>query len=86
LTQHLEIPFNKLKVLQLTPSLTFEAMDAIEAVAGVAIGLAIEGLRRPRNPAVNFLKEEFAVQSKTFEKIWEKWGYTIQLCAAFFVV
>jgi general secretion pathway protein L len=86
LTQNLEIAFNRLKLLSLLPNVTFEADAHAETVAGVAIGLAIEGLKRPRNPAVNFLKDEFAKQSQTLERLWEKWGYAVKLASAAFVV
>jgi general secretion pathway protein L len=85
LTQNLELTFNRLKHLSMLPSVVFEQTAKIESVSGVAIGLAIEGLKRPRNPAVDFLKGEFAKQSRTFEKIWDKWGFAIQIGAAAFV-
>jgi general secretion pathway protein L len=86
LTQHLELAFNRFKLLSLLPNLAFEGDAHIESVAGVAIGLAIEGLKRPRNPAVNFLKDEFAKQSETFERLWDKWGYALKMAAAGFVL
>lgn len=85
LTQHLEIAFNRFKLLSLLPNVAFDADAHTESVAGVAIGLAIEGLRKPRNPAVNFLKDEFAKQSETLARLWEKWGYAVQIGAAAFV-
>lgn len=51
-----------------------------------ALGLALEGFKRPQNPAVNFRQAEFAKKGIGFEKVWEKWGHAIQLClAAYFV-
>jgi general secretion pathway protein L len=86
LTQNLEVPFNRLKILSLLQNVTFEADAHEESVAGVAIGLAIEGLKRPRNPAIDFLKDDFANQSNRFERLWEKWGFTAQLALAAFVI
>jgi general secretion pathway protein L len=86
LTQHLEIAFNRFKLMSFLPNIAFESDAHVESVAGVAIGLAIEGLKRPRNPSVNFLKEEFAKQSETFARLWEKWGYAVQIGAAAFVL
>ncbi len=86
LTQHLEIAFNRIKLLSMLPNVAFEQDPGTEAVAGVAIGLAIEGLKRPRNPAVNFMKDDFASQSQTMERIWEKWGYSVKLGTVAFVL
>jgi general secretion pathway protein L len=86
LTQHLEVAFNRFKLMSVIPNVAFEQDSHVECVAGVAIGLAIEGLKRPRNPAVNFLKEEFAKQSETLTRLWEKWGYAAQITATAFVL
>ena len=48
----------------------------------MALGLSIEGLRRPFNPPVNFRQMEYAKKNLSFEKFWEKWGYTAKLVAA----
>jgi general secretion pathway protein L len=86
LTQHFEIPFNKYKQFDHHPAVSFETSPQLEAVSGVAIGLAIEGLKRPRNPATNFMKGEFAQQSHFFESMWERWGYAAQLAATAFMI
>lgn len=86
LTQSFEFPFNRLKQFDLHPPINFETNPHLEAVTATAIGLAIEGLKRPRNPATNFLKGEFARQSQVFEVLWEKWGYTVQLAGVAFVI
>lgn len=52
----------------------------------VAAGLAIEGLKRPRNPATQFLKGEFAKQSDALKKFWNDWGLTTQISLAALVV
>ncbi len=53
---------------------------------GVALGLAIEGIKKPRNPATNFLKGEFARGNRGFEHFKERWGRTLQFTtAAFFI-
>lgn len=53
--------------------------------APVAVGLALEALKRPKNPAVNFRRGLFAKKNQFFEKLWEKWGYTAVLCAVAYV-
>lgn len=85
LTQHFQIPFNRFKQFD-AQAVSFDSNPHLEIVSNVAVGLAIEGLRRPRNPATNFMKDEFAQQSRVFEAIWEKWGYTAQLCGAAFMI
>ncbi|NCN95666.1 MAG: pilus assembly protein PilM [Bdellovibrionales bacterium] len=89
LTRKLEIPFNLFHHFQLLNDLRFDADPRIEMVSGTALGLALEGLRKPRNPAINFLKGEFAIKSKSLEQLWEKWAYTAQLSlvalVAFFI-
>jgi len=86
LTQAFEIPFNRYKQFENHPQVSFETNSQMEATAGVAIGLALEALKRPRNPAVTFMKGEFAVQSDFFRAMWDRWGYTAQLLAAGFVI
>lgn len=85
LTQHFQITFNRYKQFE-NQAVSFESNTHLELVAPVAVGLAIEALRRPRNPATNFMKGEFAKQSRVFEALWEKWGYAAQLGAAAFVI
>ena len=38
-----------------------------------ALGAAMEGLKKPRNPAINFLKQEFAVKFNSFSFIIHQW-------------
>jgi general secretion pathway protein L len=86
LTQSFEIPFNRFKQFEHHPAVTAETNPHLEMVTGAAVGLAIEALRRPRNPATNFMKGPFAQQSQFFESLWEKWGYTAQLAGIAFVI
>lgn len=85
LTQNFQIAFNRYKQFENHPIVPFDVSAQLELVSGTAIGLAIEGLKRPRNPAVNFLKGEMAKQSQAFTAIWNQWGHTIQIAAAAFV-
>jgi general secretion pathway protein L len=86
LTRQLEIPVNKLSVFNKFGNVQFEVTNKIDSVAGVALGLAIEGLKKPRNPAINFMRGEFAKQNTQFKLLWERWALTIQMTAALFVV
>ncbi len=85
LTQHFEVTFNRFKQFEHHPNVSAEISPQLELVTATAVGMAMEGLRRPRNPATNFLKGDFAQQSHVFEAIWEKWGYAAQLMGIAFV-
>lgn len=86
LTQILEVPVNRVSVLDQTPNVNFERSVANGAKLGVALGLAIEGLKKPRNPAINFLRGEFAKENHQLKAFWEKWGNTIKVATAALVV
>lgn len=81
LTQGLEIPVNRYYVLNNYPNIHFEKTAWIEAGCATAIGLAIEGLRKPRNPAVSFLRGEFAIQSHALKNFVHTWGTTLKYAA-----
>lgn len=85
-TQAFQIPFNRYKQFEHHPPVGFEFSSHLEAVTGPAVGLALEGLRRPRNPATNFLKGDLAKQANVMEAVWEKWGYAAKIAAASFVI
>ena len=79
LTQSLEIPTNRLKNLSMSPEVEMEA-DTSSSIWGItAIGLAMEGFKKPKNPATNLLKGEFTQKSDGLQRSWEKWSYTIQI-------
>jgi general secretion pathway protein L len=86
LTQTFEIPFNRFKQFETHPAAPPDATAHLELVSGAAVGLALEGLRRPRNPATNFMKGPFAQQSQYFQVMWEKWGNAAKLAAVAFVI
>jgi general secretion pathway protein L len=86
LTQCLELPVNKTSVLTNFNNVSFEKTARTDSMIGVALGLAIEGLKKPRNPALNFMKGEFARENTYFKVFWARWGKTIQVGAASFAV
>ncbi|MGZ3775495.1 MAG: pilus assembly protein PilM [Pseudobdellovibrionaceae bacterium] len=86
LTQILEIPANRVSVLDHFPNILFERSPQSGAKAGIALGLAIEGFKKPRNPPINFLKGEFAKENHQLKLLWEKWGHTAKIAAAALVV
>src|SRR5690606_23970939 len=70
LTQKIEIATNRLGRLEQVPSVDFANSPNGELAVTVAIGLAVEGLKRPKNPALNLLKGEFAPKSQTAQILW----------------
>lgn len=86
LTQSLELPVNKYFALANFSNVAFDKTGRIDSVIGVALGLAVEGLKKPRNPSINFLRGEFALDNAFFQNFWAKWKVTTQVTAGFFVV
>lgn len=86
MTQQLEIPVNRVALLDQFPNLGFERTTKADACYSLSVGLALEGLRKPRNPATNFLKQEFANRKDGFKQYWERWGVSTQIAAATLVL
>lgn len=83
LTQQLEVPVNRANVLDLFQNSSIERTDFNQSTLSVAIGLALEGLRKSRNPSVNFLKGEFARSNDVWLNYWHEWGHSIKVAGAF---
>lgn len=81
MTKELEIPCNLIKHLERVPKSNAELTNSLEYASLPAIGIAIEGLKRPRNPAVNLRKLEFGRQSQSFKNFVTRWGYALKLAA-----
>lgn len=86
LTQILEVPANRISVLDSIPNLLFERTPQAGAKLGVALGLAFEGFKKPRNPPLNFMRGEFAKQNHQMRKFFDKWSPTLKVAAAALVV
>lgn len=82
LTKELELPVSPLEFLTKISKIFPGVTKDLQKQGCAAIGLAIEGLRRPRNPAINFRRGEFGKESQTFKFLWEKWHKAIQLGTA----
>lgn len=85
LTQMLEAPVNRVQLLDHFSVANFDKSPRTDAMIGVALGLAIEGLKKPRNPAIQFMRGEFARQSTRLKQIWDTWGVTVKFMIAFYI-
>ncbi len=81
ITQQLELPANLYRHFERSWNLKFTPAPEQEAQSALAISLAIEGLKKPRNPAINLRKQEFALQNQTLQKLWDEWKVVGQLAA-----
>jgi general secretion pathway protein L len=84
LTQHLEIPANVIRPYENLRQVRMDFTAHMEAVSVVAVGLALEGVKRPRNPAINLRQNEFALQNESLKRFWETWRLPLQVGAAMF--
>lgn len=82
LTQHLEVPVNRLRIFDRFENVLIDKSDEADRRLGLALGLALEGLRKPRNPALNFMRGEFAPQSSFAKDLWSDWGSYIRAAGA----
>lgn len=86
LTQMLELPVNRQSSMTNFTTLGFENTQRVDAIIGIALGLAIEGLKKPKNPAINFMKGEFALENTFLKTFWEKWKVPVQVGLSLFVI
>ncbi len=86
LTQKIDMATNRLAHLDMLPQIDFAASPNNELAGVTAIGLAVEGVRRPKNPAINLLKGDFAKQSQSLRLFWDKWAHTAKISAAAFAI
>lgn len=86
ISQNLEIPTNKLSKFYMKPSLDLKGIVTDLNKFTTALGLAIEGFKRIKNPPNNFLKDEFANQNEGFVLFWDKWSHTIKTVTVVFAL
>lgn len=85
LTQMLELPVNRVRLWDRFSQVLFERNEALESRLSVALGLALEGLKKPRNPALNFLKGEFSNRPSGLTNFWATWSLTFKWGTAMLV-
>lgn len=91
LTQHLEVACNPVSLIDqyLDPQQIKSQDISLEDIKfrfTTAVGIAIEALKKPKNPPLQFLKGEFVSENNPLKQIWENWGQLIQVAAAAVVV
>jgi general secretion pathway protein L len=81
LTRYIGVPINTESVSQdLFQPRQIQQVASIVDKIPIAVGLALEALKRPKNPAINFRQKEFAKNNQFWTDTWAKWGYAITLC------
>ncbi len=60
--------------------------NELQKDSAIAIGLAIEGLRKPKNPPVNFRKGAFTKAGANATVFWKKWKKSVQYVSAALVL
>lgn len=85
-TKYFAIPFNNERIdgEVFTTYQIERVRGPIEKLA-IAVGAAIEGFKKPRNPALNLRQGEFAKRNLFLEKIWAKWNHAIILASIVYV-
>lgn len=84
LTQSIGVPCNPVLKIKEHPEISLN--DPKTLTSAIAIGLALEGVRKPTNPPVNFRRGEFSKDSSQLKKLWQDWSFYVNLAAASFVV
>lgn len=82
LTTQLNLPCNPTSVIPANFQFNFDKTPDFENRFAVALGLAIEGLKKPRNPALNFLRGEFARENHQIKRFWEQWHVAVKVAGA----
>lgn len=86
LTQNLQIASNTLSSLKQFPEMSFKEAQATQLSVLVSLGLALEGAKKPRNPAIDFRKKEFSVKNEGLRQFYDKWSYALRLSTLSFVL
>lgn len=82
ITKHLGITTNSESFANdiLKPKQVEKISSHVETAA-IAIGLALEACKRPKNPTVNLRRGLVAKRNLYWEKTWSKWRYSLALCS-----
>ena len=86
LSTRLNIPVARVEQSPHFPKWNFRTNEIKQNNLITALGTAMEGLKKAKNPAVNFLKEDFAVQFNPFSFIMNQWKEPIALAVMVLVL
>ena len=91
LTQHLEVACNPVSVLdhlidQGTIQTNNIPIEAVKSRFATAVGIAIEAFKKPKNPALQFMKGEFVAENNRLKQFWTDWGLIVKTAAAAVIV
>ncbi len=84
ITQKLNVVTNVFNHLAIGFKSNVEESPELRKNSAVAIGIAIEGLKRPGNPPLNFRKGDLAKEGRSIKQFWQRWNTTAYYAAAFF--
>ncbi|MCM2352596.1 MAG: pilus assembly protein PilM [Pseudobdellovibrio sp.] len=91
LTQHLEVACNPVSVLdhlidQGSIQTNNIPLEAVKSRFATAVGIAIEAFKKPKNPALQFMKGEFVAENNRLKQFWTDWGLAVKTAAAAVIV
>lgn len=91
LTQHLEVACNPVSVLdhlidQGSIQTNNIPLEAVKSRFATAVGIAIEAFKKPKNPALQFMKGEFVAENNRLKQFWTDWGLMVKTAAAAVIV
>lgn len=91
LTQHLEVACNPVSVLdhlidQGSIQTNNIPIEAVKSRFATAVGIAIEAFKKPKNPALQFMKGEFVAENNRLKQFWTDWGLAVKTAAAAVIV
>ncbi|MFK8137736.1 MAG: pilus assembly protein PilM [Bdellovibrionales bacterium] len=85
-TQNFEVACNVYDHGITHPQINIERNDSFKHHGCLAVGVAIEGAKQSRNPAINFRQQDLAKQSQFITYVMNKWGTSLQYAAAILLV
>lgn len=79
LSTHLNTPVVRVEHPPHFPKWNLRNNDEKQNNLITALGTAVAGLKKRKNPPINFLKEEFSIQFNSFSSLWNQWKQPILL-------
>lgn len=86
MTQQFHIACNTFEHFHRHPQILVSLPKTAESNSSIAMGLAIEGLRQAKNPAINFRKDKFALNNQNWQNFMYKWQPSLKALATSFVI